>query len=165
MAARARAVLEANWTGAATRPGSGLYPHQWSWDAGFVAIGYAYRLARDEAWARAFLAGTRSTSGSPFVPRTSPYRRADLGVAEEADRPEDHAHDRYVYVLGLLRERDWDDAQIRRDTPFMVQDALFNALLMQAERDLAEIARLLGQPGGAVRRRADRTATRLSEKL
>lgn len=35
-------VLEANWTGEATRPGPVLYPHQWSWDAAFVAMGYAH---------------------------------------------------------------------------------------------------------------------------
>jgi glycogen debranching enzyme len=39
--AEARAVLERNWTGAFTRPGRHLYPHQWSWDSAFVAIGNA----------------------------------------------------------------------------------------------------------------------------
>jgi len=32
-------VLEANWTGASTVPSRGLYPHQWSWDSAFIAIG------------------------------------------------------------------------------------------------------------------------------
>ena len=32
-------VLDANWTGSYTIPASGLYPHQWSWDSGFIAIG------------------------------------------------------------------------------------------------------------------------------
>ncbi|MFF1542555.1 hypothetical protein, partial [Streptomyces sp. NPDC058291] len=36
---RAAAVLEANWTGASTVPSRGLYPHQWSWDSAFIAIG------------------------------------------------------------------------------------------------------------------------------
>ncbi|MGP4111083.1 MGH1-like glycoside hydrolase domain-containing protein [Streptomyces sp. 4N509B] len=35
----ARAVLERNWTGASTVPSRALYPHQWSWDSGFIAIG------------------------------------------------------------------------------------------------------------------------------
>jgi hypothetical protein len=38
----ALSVLEANWCGHATRPSARLYPHQWSWDAAFVAIGYAH---------------------------------------------------------------------------------------------------------------------------
>ncbi|MFI9766026.1 MGH1-like glycoside hydrolase domain-containing protein [Streptomyces sp. NPDC052415] len=32
-------VLESNWTGASTVPSRGLYPHQWSWDSAFIAIG------------------------------------------------------------------------------------------------------------------------------
>ncbi|WP_052863095.1 MGH1-like glycoside hydrolase domain-containing protein [Streptomyces niger] len=35
----ARRVLLRNWTGAATVPSHGLYPHQWSWDSAFIAIG------------------------------------------------------------------------------------------------------------------------------
>ncbi|MCX4574834.1 hypothetical protein OHB41_16895 [Streptomyces sp. NBC_01571] len=36
---RAAHVLEGNWTGTSTVPSRGLYPHQWSWDSAFVAIG------------------------------------------------------------------------------------------------------------------------------
>ncbi|WP_405624231.1 MGH1-like glycoside hydrolase domain-containing protein [Streptomyces sp. NBC_01396] len=32
-------VLEDNWTGASTVPSRSLYPHQWSWDSAFIAIG------------------------------------------------------------------------------------------------------------------------------
>ncbi|MFI1702925.1 MGH1-like glycoside hydrolase domain-containing protein [Streptomyces griseoruber] len=32
-------VLESNWTGTSTVPSRRLYPHQWSWDSAFVAIG------------------------------------------------------------------------------------------------------------------------------
>ncbi|UCM87798.1 MGH1-like glycoside hydrolase domain-containing protein [Streptomyces marincola] len=35
----ARRVLSGNWTGSSTVPSRTLYPHQWSWDSGFVAIG------------------------------------------------------------------------------------------------------------------------------
>ncbi|MFF3497984.1 hypothetical protein [Streptomyces sp. NPDC003247] len=36
---RAVEVLRGNWTGASTVPSRGLYPHQWSWDSAFIAIG------------------------------------------------------------------------------------------------------------------------------
>lgn len=32
-------VLEQNWRGLYTVPAGGLYPHQWSWDSAFIAIG------------------------------------------------------------------------------------------------------------------------------
>jgi len=41
-------VLDANWTGAATVPSPGLYPHQWSWDSAFVSMGLA-RHRRERA--------------------------------------------------------------------------------------------------------------------
>ncbi|KUN72686.1 hypothetical protein AQJ46_11420 [Streptomyces canus] len=36
---RAARVLEGNWTGVSTVPSRSLYPHQWSWDSAFIAIG------------------------------------------------------------------------------------------------------------------------------
>ncbi|MFJ3229864.1 MGH1-like glycoside hydrolase domain-containing protein [Streptomyces sp. NPDC086787] len=36
---RAARVLADNWTGTSTVPSRGLYPHQWSWDSAFIAIG------------------------------------------------------------------------------------------------------------------------------
>lgn len=39
---RALDVLEQNWRGASTIPSSTLYPHQWSWDSGFIAIGLSH---------------------------------------------------------------------------------------------------------------------------
>ncbi|MFE6620132.1 hypothetical protein ACFZBP_17545 [Streptomyces sp. NPDC008086] len=36
---RAAKVLEDNWTGSSTVPSRSLYPHQWSWDSAFIAIG------------------------------------------------------------------------------------------------------------------------------
>ncbi|MFI6425084.1 MGH1-like glycoside hydrolase domain-containing protein [Promicromonospora sp. NPDC050880] len=36
-------VLDTNWTGSYTVPATGLYPHQWSWDSAFVAIGNRHR--------------------------------------------------------------------------------------------------------------------------
>ncbi|WP_030816139.1 MGH1-like glycoside hydrolase domain-containing protein [Streptomyces sp. NRRL F-2799] len=36
---KAAHVLAANWTGTSTVPSRYLYPHQWSWDSAFIAIG------------------------------------------------------------------------------------------------------------------------------
>ncbi|MFJ8935957.1 amylo-alpha-1,6-glucosidase [Streptomyces sp. NPDC102365] len=37
--ARAARVLNGNWRGTSTVPSRSLYPHQWSWDSAFIAIG------------------------------------------------------------------------------------------------------------------------------
>jgi len=39
---RAKEILANNWTGAFTKPAPHLYPHQWNWDAGFIALGYSH---------------------------------------------------------------------------------------------------------------------------
>ena len=46
LAAEAIGVLRTNDRGTWTRPSPRLYPHQWSWDAGFVAIGWAHFAPR-----------------------------------------------------------------------------------------------------------------------
>jgi thiol-disulfide isomerase/thioredoxin len=38
----AKQILDGNWIGSYTRPSPSLYPHQWNWDSGFIAIGYAH---------------------------------------------------------------------------------------------------------------------------
>ncbi len=38
----AKGILDENWTGSYTRPSPSLYPHQWNWDSGFIAIGYSH---------------------------------------------------------------------------------------------------------------------------
>jgi hypothetical protein len=74
---RAQQVLDANWTGEATLASRSLYPHQWSWDAAFIAIGRSWaepaRAMREletmfEAqWANGMLPHIR------FDPRTRDY--------------------------------------------------------------------------------------------
>ncbi|MFD9292561.1 hypothetical protein ACFWBV_30635 [Streptomyces sp. NPDC060030] len=39
-------VLLANWTGSSTVPSRSLYPHQWSWDSAFIAIGLRHLSVR-----------------------------------------------------------------------------------------------------------------------
>jgi Mannosylglycerate hydrolase MGH1-like glycoside hydrolase domain len=39
---RAQDVLDGSWIGASTLPSRTLYPHQWSWDSAFIAIGRSW---------------------------------------------------------------------------------------------------------------------------
>ena len=93
------------------------------------------------------------------------YQRADTQDVAAQDRPTSAAYDRFAYLVKLFAERDYDEKRIREDCPFLVQDVLFNALLCQAERDLAEIARVLGEDPAPHYKRARRTARAMNEKL
>ena len=49
LVAQAKQVLEQNRVGRFTKPAPNLYPHQWSWDSAFIAMGYVhYDQARAE---------------------------------------------------------------------------------------------------------------------
>src|SRR5919107_30919 len=65
----------------------------------------------------------------------------------------------------LFADRDYDEARIREDCPFLVQDVLFNALLCKADGDLAEIARALSEDTSPFEERAEKTAHAMNEKL
>ena len=274
----AKAVLEANWLGHATSPNRRLYPHQWSWDAACIAMGYAswnqeraetelrslfsgqwrdgllphivftdgaryfpgpefwqterspdapttprtsgivqppihataalqvYRLANDRARAAVFLEEllpklgawhgylyrerARTEGGlveiwhpwesgmdnSPlwdvalkrmsFDPTLLPeYERVDVDVAEATERPSDGEYDRYVYLVSVFGELAYDSSRIKRVTPFALQPVLFNSLLVQSNRDLAEIARIVGADPEPFETWAESTAAALEETL
>jgi hypothetical protein len=46
LAQRARQVLLGNWRRGFTVPAGGLYPHQWSWDSAFIALGLRHLSAQ-----------------------------------------------------------------------------------------------------------------------
>ncbi len=276
---RARAVLDGNWVGTFTKPAPHLYPHQWSWDAAFIAMGYAhydqaraeqelrslfagqwanglvphivfnpkatayfpgpemwrttnnphasqdpltsgiiqppvhataalhiFRHAQDTERARAFLADMfphlrdwhaylyreRDPEGTGLVyirhpwesgqdnspiwdaslqriqPRPDQipaYRRVDTAIVDAADRPTSAEYDRYIYLVKLFADRDYDEARIRPDCPFLIQDVLFNTLLCQANRDLAEIGRIVGMDPAPFEAWAEQTAQAIETTL
>ncbi len=279
LVAQAQAVLDHNRVGDYTKPAPHLYPHQWSWDSAFIAIGYAhydqpraeaelralfagqwasgllphiifnpeasgyfpgpelwrtaghpaaptvrptsgivqppvhataalrvFRHAQDQERARAFLADMfprlrdwhaylyreRDPRGEGLVyirhpwesgqdnsplwdaalariqPRPEeipPYRRVDTTIVDAADRPSDAEYDRYVYLVKLFADRGYDEARINQDSPFLIQDVLFNTLLCQADRDLAEIARILDEDPAPFEEWAARTAQAINMEL
>jgi hypothetical protein len=93
------------------------------------------------------------------------YRRADIHFVAAGDRPLDAAYDRFAYLVKLFADRDYDEARIREDCPFLIQDVLFNALMCRADRDLAQIARVVGEDPSSSEERAAKTARTLNEKL
>ena len=94
-----------------------------------------------------------------------PYRRVDVELADPAERPTDEEYDRYVYLVGLFRDLDYRPDRIQGETPFALQPVLFNSLLVQANLDLAEIARVLGDDPDPYEQWAELTAVDLDSRL
>lgn len=100
------------------------------------------------------------------TPETVPPRRhVDIEVVDGAGRLSAAEYDCYAYLVKLAYDHGYDEYRIWESNPFLVQDVLFNALLVQANRDLAEIARVLGEDPGPWEGLAERTATAMNTKL
>ncbi len=262
----AAAVLRANDVGGWTKPAPRLYPHQWSWDSAFIAIGLAHldpgraleelehlfdaqwadgrvphivfdpnvpdywpgpdlwasrevsaaptavatsgliqppmhaiavwrilAIARAEhvnedlrrelvtracalypkllAWHR-YLAERRDPERSGLItvyhpwegtdntPRWDaalaatlvgdlpPYPRTDVSLVDAAERPTKAEYDRYLWLVGLLRDAKYDDEIVRRTHPFLIKDVQCSAIFVAANDALAYIAEHAGAPAG-----------------
>lgn len=90
LVAAARTVLDANWTGASTVPSRTLYPHQWSWDSAFIAIGRSrYDQARAERELEWLFAAQWSNGMLPHIVFSPDARDADYSPGPgfwDADR-------------------------------------------------------------------------------
>jgi mannosylglycerate hydrolase len=87
---RARAVLEANWLGHATSPSPRLYPHQWSWDAACIAMGYAsWNQPRAEQELRSLFSGQWRNGLLPHIVFTDGARYFPGPDFWETDRSPD----------------------------------------------------------------------------
>jgi Trehalase len=93
------------------------------------------------------------------------YQRVDVQLADAAERPSDGEYDRYAFLVSLFRELSYSAPEIRSASPFAIQPALFNALLVQANRDLAEIARVVGADPTPFEEWAGDTAAAIEAKL
>ncbi len=93
------------------------------------------------------------------------YERVDVRLTDADERPTDAEYDRYAYLVQLFRDVDYAPEQIRATCPFAIRPVLFNALLVQAGRDLATIARELGRDPGPFEAQAERTAAALDAEL
>jgi len=93
------------------------------------------------------------------------YRRVDTELAEASERPTNADYDRYAYLVRVFREHDYVAAAIREASPFVVQAVIFNSLLVQSNRDLAELARAAGNDPAPHEARAEATAATMNERL
>jgi glycogen debranching enzyme len=133
-----------------TRGGDGLVEIWHPWESG---------MDNSPLWDEA-LARIR-----PAPDQIPEYQRVDAELSNPAERPTDDEYDRYVYLVGLFRELDYRPERIRTATPFALRSVLFNSLLVQSNRDLAEIARVLGDDPGRFESWAAQTAASIDEKL
>ena len=248
-------VLEGNWQDKFTIPSKGLYPFQWKWDSGFIAIGLAYfdmnkakteiSTLLDTQWENGFIPHivfhTESdtyypgadfhqsnlhpsaskkyistgmtqppvtgfvlqelyrisddkedilqfiekvidkvyanhqyfyknrdlhneglvyiyhnwesgTDNSPIWddifktmnPPKYTFERKDTALVDPTQRPEKREYDYYLQIIEIAKEHSYNDQKIAEFSPFLVQDPLFNSMLIKSNQSLIELYSLIG---------------------
>jgi hypothetical protein len=115
---------------------------------GLVAIIHPWESGRDNSidWDEAF--ERVPTEG------ITPYTRRDTRHANPEHRPTKAQYDRYVWLVERFRGLGWDNTKLHDASPFRIVDPGFNAILLRACADLADLASSLGEADLAAENRA-----------
>ncbi len=116
-----------------------FYAHRDPKAEGLVAIIHPWESGRDNSvdWDAPF--ARVPTDG------IAPYTRRDTQHADPAHRPTKAQYDRYLWLVERFRGLGWDNTRLHDASPFRVVDPGFNAILIRACADLADLARALGE--------------------
>ena len=87
------------------------------------------------------------------------------GLATRGQRPKRGYIEKYSPLVESLFSRDYDWNRILESHPFLVQDVLFNSILCQGERDLADIAEWVGADPVPHRKKASAIAEAMNRTL
>ena len=117
-----------------------LHFHRWLYRArdpeetGLVALLHPWESGMDNSplWDQAL-------ERVPRVPL--PNERRDTGHVSAEQRPQTEEYERYLGLVKLFREHDYDPELMYQHAPFKVVDVTFNAILYRANRDLLELAK------------------------
>ena len=125
-----------------------LYPRLLAWHrwwrrhrcgSGVVAVTHPWESGRDNGpeWD----AGMANVDGSGV----GTYTRVDTSHVDPSMRPGKGDYDRYLAILHFGRDCGWDQDEIVARGPFLVADPATTFILIRANRDLAALARVVGE--------------------
>jgi len=111
----------------------------WRIDKGAVCIIHPWEAGRDNApdWDEA-MAGIDPVGVGEYV-------RRDTSHVDSAMRPKKYDYDRYIWLVQLGKNNNWDDAKIKENSPFRVAEPGLTFTLLRAQRDLLKIGQILGR--------------------
>ncbi len=112
---------------------------EWRQEGGMIFITHPWEAGRDNApdWDRAMAAIDPVGVGE--------YTRRDTSHVDPEMRPTKYDYDRYIWLVQNGRAHGWDEAALAPDRPFKVADPTMTFVLLRANRDLAEMARAMGE--------------------
>ena len=81
-----------------------------------------------------------------ITPKDLPaYQRLDTVHVAGSQRPHKEDYDRFIHLVNIFRTNRYNPAALLAQSPFLVQDILTNSILYRADRDLRELALVIGE--------------------
>ena len=103
---------------------------------------------------------------TPIDPKDIPaYKRYDNLKADPSERPSDRDYDVYVYLMELGRKHQYDGHAVAKESPFVIQDTLFNAILIRSNEALINLGEELGLDSGPLSDWNEQSKKSFNEKL
>ena len=79
-----------------------------------------------------------------FDPPEYDFERKDTTHIAADQRPTKREYDYYIHLINIAKQYHYEDASIAKYSPFLIQDPLFNALLIKSNESLIKLYKLLG---------------------
>ncbi len=73
------------------------------------------------------------------------FERRDTAHVDASERPTKREYDHYLHIIEIAKQQQYDDEKIAERSPFLVQDPLFNAMLIKSNLALINLYGLLGR--------------------
>ena len=72
------------------------------------------------------------------------FERKDTTHVDSSQRPTNREYDHYIDIIELAKKFNYDDNKIAKHSPFLVQDPLFNSILIRSNECLIRLYKILG---------------------
>ena len=72
------------------------------------------------------------------------FQRRDTTHVDASQRPSKREYDHYLYIIDIAKEHQYSDEKIAELSPFLVQDPLFNTMLIKSNQSLIDLYKLIG---------------------
>ncbi|TXE09606.1 glycoside hydrolase [Seonamhaeicola algicola] len=72
------------------------------------------------------------------------FERRDTTHVDASERPSKREYDHYLHIIEIAKEHNYSDEKIAELSPFLVQDPLFNAVLIKSNQSLINLYELIG---------------------
>ena len=72
------------------------------------------------------------------------FTRRDTNLVDPSQRPSKREYDHYLHIIEIAKQHNYSDEKIAELSPFLVQDPLFNSMLIKSNESLIALYKIIG---------------------